>query len=103
MGDIGTTLSEIDEDMRYLGRSFCIVELYATVSGEGRLLCNLDWFLAAHLSEHAATVDAKAATTRSTRDKTLIDDFIESDIGFSGLNRVVTEAMVEGVSSLQKM
>jgi hypothetical protein len=40
--EIGKTVAEIDLELVYLRRSFCILEVYATLAGGARLLCTLD-------------------------------------------------------------
>jgi hypothetical protein len=40
--EIGKTVAEIDLELVYLRRSFCILEVYATLAGNARLLCTLD-------------------------------------------------------------
>jgi hypothetical protein len=100
---IGFTVAELDDDwieagnMMYFQRSFCILELYATVSGGGRLLCytgqqpdEIEDFLEGH------PIDAQQASTRRPKDKELIDDYITSDIGFAKFNAAVAEHALRG-------
>jgi hypothetical protein len=90
---IGKTLAEIDGQMHYLNRPFCILELYETVVSNAELLC-YPCVLAkgAKLREMLAErpVDAEAATTRNPEDKGLIDDFIRTTTGFERVNMSAT-------------
>jgi hypothetical protein len=89
---IGTTIAEIDFDFNYLRRSFCILELYATLVGGGRLVCKTTPSFTVNFA--GRSVDAAEASTRRPADKALIDSFIETEIagGFEEFNRVVTAA-----------
>jgi hypothetical protein len=97
---IGMTLAEIDSELSYLRRSFCILELYATIVGGAKLLCKGEYvpeILSEKLSEQP--ISAKAAETRRLQDKELIDEFISSSIGFAEFDRVVTDAAIAGAQT----
>jgi hypothetical protein len=98
--EIGLTIAEIDEDVEYLKRSFCILELYATFAGGAQLLCQMNHMRAILMEHGPQLVDARAAATRSIQDKQLIDGFIESEIGFETFNRTVAEAVADGTQTL---
>ena len=94
------TLAEIDSELSYLRRSFCILELYATIVGSAKLLCKGEYvpeILSEKLSEQP--ISAKAAETRRLQDKELIDEFISSSIGFAEFDRVVTDAAIAGAQT----
>ena len=70
--EIGLTLAELDIDPQaYLTRSFCILELLATVQGDAKLLVQMNFLKAFGVAAELATrpVDAKAAQTRREKDK----------------------------------
>lgn len=80
----------------YLTRSFCILELFATVDGGAKLLVQMNvvraYDVAAELA--ARPVDAKAAKTRGEGAKEKIDGFVEGmEGGFETLNTTITEAI----------
>jgi hypothetical protein len=94
----------------YLERSFCILELYAAVIGGAEMICNSGWKPAdvQKLLEKSkpdeswpwaaywrGPIDSKAASTRRTEDKELIDQFITDSIGFEQLNKLITEALCD--------
>lgn len=95
--EIGLTLAELDLDLQaYLTRSFCILELFATVDGGAKLLVQMNvvraYDVAAELA--ARPVDAKAAKTRGEGAKEKIDGFVEGmEGGFETLNATITEAI----------
>ena len=65
--EIGLTLAELDFDPQaYLTRSFCILELLATVQGDAKLLVQMHFLKAFGVAAELAArpVDAKAAQTR---------------------------------------
>jgi len=95
--EIGLTLAELDMDPQaYLTRSFCILELLATVQGDANLLVQMHFLkafgVAAELA--ASPVDAKVAQTRRKKDKATIDGFVEAmPGGFETLNATITDAI----------
>jgi len=95
--EIGLTLAELDFDPQaYLTRSFCILELLATVQGDATLLVQMHFLRAfgVALDLAARPVDAKAAQTRREKDKATIDGFVEAmPGGFETLNATITEAI----------
>jgi len=95
--EIGLTLAELDYDPQaYLARSFCILELLATVQGDATLLVQMHFLKAFGVSAELAArpVDAKAAQTRREKDKATIDGFVEAmPGGFERLNATITEAI----------
>jgi len=99
---IGLTLAELDFDLQaYLTRSFCVVELLATVQGGATLLVQMHYLRAFGVAAELAArpVDAKAAKTRREADKEKIDGFVEAmPGGFEKLNATVTEAIKEAAA-----
>jgi len=95
--EIGLTLAELDLDLQtYLTRSFCILELLATVQGDAKLLVQMHFLKAFDVAAELAAnpVDAKAAQTRRDKDKATIDGFVEAmPGGFEKLNATITEAI----------
>ena len=95
--EIGLTLAELDLDPQaYLARSFCILELLATVECGATLLVQMHFLRAygAALDLAASPVNAKAAQTRDPTDKATIDGFVEAmPGGFEKLNATITEAI----------
>jgi len=80
----------------YLTRSFCILELLATVQGDAKLLVQMHFLKAFDVAAELAArpVDAKAAQTRREKDKATIDGFVEAmPGGFETLNATITEAI----------
>jgi len=95
--EIGLTLAELDIDPQtYLTRSFCILELLATVQGGANLLVQMHYLKAFDVAAELAArpVDAKAAQTRREKDKATIDGFVEAmPGGLERLNATITEAI----------
>lgn len=109
IGRIGCTLVELDNDLSYLKRSFCILEIYATVNEGADLLCfprglidrSAELFQAnriAKINRAAEQIDAEQATTRALEDKQVIDGFIQNTIGFEKLNDIVGGAIKNGLA-----
>ena len=102
--EIGLTLAELDFDLQaYLTRSFCILELFATVEGGAKLLVQMNvvraYDVAAELA--ARPVDAKAAKTRGEGAKEKIDGFVEGmEGGFETLNTTITEAIKAAAAAI---
>ena len=100
--EIGLTLAELDLDPQaYLARSFCILELLATVECGATLLVQMHFLRAygAALDLAASPVNAKAAQTRDPTDKATIDGFVEAmPGGFEKLNATITEAIKEAAA-----
>ena len=95
--EIGLTLAELDMNPQaYLTRSFCILELLATVQGDAKLFVQIHLLRAFGVATELAAnpVDAKAAQTRREKDKATIDGFVEAmPGGFERLNATITEAI----------
>jgi len=95
--EIGLTMAELDMDPQsYLTRSFCILELLATVQGDAKLLVQMHFLRAFDVAAELAArpVDAKKAQTRRDKDKATIDGFVEAmPGGFEKLNATITEAI----------
>ena len=100
--EIGLTLAELDIDPQtYLTRSFCILELLATVQGDAELLVQMNFLKAFDVTAELAArpVDAKAAQTRREKDKATIDGFVEAmPGGFETLNATITKAIKEAAA-----
>ena len=89
----------------YLTRSFCILELFATVEGGAKLLVQMHVVRAFDVAAELAArpVDARAAKTRREADKAKIDGFVESmEGGFERLNTTITEAIKEAAAVIAK-
>ena len=103
---IGLTLAELDFDLQaYLTRSFCVVELLATVQGGATLLVQMHMVRAVDVAAELAArpVDAKAAKTRREADKAKIDGFVEAmPGGFETLNATITKAIKEAAAVIAK-
>jgi len=99
---IGLTLAELDFDLQaYLTRSFCVVELLATVQGGATLLVQMNVVRAVDVAVELAArpVDARAAKTRREADKEKIDGFVEAmPGGFETLNATITKAIKEAAA-----
>ena len=104
--EIGLTLAELDFDLQaYLTRSFCILELFATVEGGAKLLVQMHFLRAFDVEAELAArpVDARAAKTRRDADKAKIDGFVESmEGGFERLNTTITEAIKEAAAVIAR-
>jgi len=103
---IGLTLAELDFDLQaYLTRSFCVVELLATVQGGATLLVQMHFLRAFGVAAELAArpVDAKTAKTRREADKAKIDGFVKAmPGGFKKLNATVTKAIKEAAAVIAK-
>ena len=95
--EIGLTLAELDLDPQaYLTRSFCILELFASVEAGVPLLVQMHFLRAFDMAAKLAAkpVDARAAQTRREKDKSTIDGFVEAmPGGFEKLDATITEAI----------
>ena len=104
--EINLTIAELDFDLQaYLTRSFCILELFATVEGGAKLLVQMHYLRAFDVAAELAArpVDARAAKTRREADKAKIDGFVESmEGGFERLNTTITEAIKEAAAVIAK-
>ena len=104
--EINLTIAELDLDLQaYLTRSFCILELFATVEGGAKLLVQMHVVRAFDVeAERAARpVDAAKAKTRREADKAKIDGFVEAmPGGFERLNATITTAIKEAAAVIAK-
>ncbi len=104
--EINLTIAELDMDLQaYLTRSFCILELFATVEGGAKLLVQMHFLRAFDVAAELAArpVDARAAKTRREADKAKIDGFVESmEGGFERLNTTITEAIKAAAAVIAK-
>ena len=104
--EIGLTLAELDFDLQaYLTRSFCILELFATVEGGAKLLVQMHYLRAFGVEAELAArpVDAAKAKTRREADKAKIDGFVEAmPGGFERLNATITTAIKEAAAVIAK-
>lgn len=92
--EIGILMAFLDKDLSYLGRSFCILELYAAVSGDVALLVKTNAWTSSAVFERYGPIDVSKATARNPDDKKLIDEFISSlPGGHARLNEAVTDAI----------
>ena len=95
--EIGLTLAELDMDPQaYLTRSFCIVEIYASVHAGATLLVQMHYLRAFGVAAALAArpVDAKKAQTRNEKDKKKIDGFVGAmPGGFETHNATITAAI----------
>lgn len=72
---------------RYTKRSFCLAESFAAIVGN----CKYEMFL--HASCTHTSIDSKAANSRKSEDKRVIDELIENTIGFSRLDNAMAAAL----------
>ena len=107
IGKLGFTLAELDNAPgKYLGRSFCMVEMFETINSGGKLCIYMNPVRASHIAAQleAEPIDARAATTRREEDKLQIDGFVEAmEGGFERLNATITRVVKESaVAVLRK-
>ena len=102
IGAIGLTVIELDVHNRYLKRSFCILESYATVKEHSELVC-----LPAGVTREARFpcdgqlypeihVQSKNAQTWQAKDKGLIDAYILNNVGFEKLDSIIKHEITHG-------
>ena len=84
--EIGCTMAEIDSEMEYARRSYCLFEAFATVRAKKPLLCQTP----PEVQLHMLQIQSQHAKTRSAADKHLIDSFIEGTIGFEEFDKTMT-------------
>jgi len=100
--EIGLTLAELDFNLQaYLTRSFCILELFASVDAGATLLVQMNVVRAFDVAVELAArpVDARVAQTRREKDKATIDGFVEAmPGGFETLNATITEAITKAAA-----
>jgi hypothetical protein len=97
--DISTTVVEVDQSLVYFGRSFCILEIYATVAAgdKATLVCHTHAYGDVMKGKLASSpIDSRNATTKRSSDKALIDAFIRDSIGFDAFDLAVTKGILEG-------
>merc|ERR1712032_1319275 len=93
---IGCTVSEIDNDFAYFGRTFCIFEVWSTVAANGNLFMKVNYDSnGVKYWMNAKPVRSSEATTRNPEDKQRIDELISNTVGFEAVNKI-TDAMLEG-------
>ena len=105
IADIGCTVVELDnEPHAYLSRSFCVLEVYATVNSGARLLIQTDYVRAARMQSllDSKPVQSQAASSWDTEAKVVIDAFIEQTIGFAQMDEIVTKAMIGGAKKVMQ-
>ena len=104
--EINLTIAELDFDLQaYLTRSFCILELFATVEGGAKLLVQMHVVRAFDVEAELAArpVDAAKAKTRREADKAKIDGFVEAmPGGFERLNATITTAIKEAAAVIAR-
>ena len=104
--EINLTIAELDVDLQaYLTRSFCILELFATVEGGAKLLVQMHFLRAFDVEAELAArpVDAAKAKTRREADKAKIDGFVEAmPGGFERLNATITTAIKEAAAVIAR-
>jgi hypothetical protein len=96
---IGITMAELPctSDLSYFRRSFCILELYATLKGRADLMFSVPGDGAGmKRALEAEPINTAAAATRSLDDKDLIDAFITQSLGFERMDAAVTAAAIKG-------
>ena len=101
--EIGFTMVELDNNPRhYLGRSFCILEVLATVVGGARMGMVINLARAFDIEAELCRCPVKSAEamTWATEDKELIDGFIRERVGggFEGLDQLVTKSIIQGAA-----
>jgi len=112
--DIGMTAVSLTsgKGIGNIDRSFCVLELYATVAGKCKFvvyqtITNYKNLMRLYLGQDKAAVPAKMrqnwmgpvdtenARTRNSNDKLLVDEFVRSIEGsFSKVNKVVSDAVI---------
>jgi hypothetical protein len=114
---IGCTVAEIDPDLKYVGRTFCVFEVYASFAGNCKFLAlqQLDEKMTESMEEgetidayvkrrlKTKPVDCASATTRDPQDKEKIDNYIKGlPGGFENVNKDVTAAVLLGAEGMAK-
>lgn len=100
--EIGHTLVEMDENVTYLSRSFCVFEVFASVEGEAEI--NVWCSEMSRKRNKRAVMDKivaipvkiEDAKARDPEDKARIDEFITESVGFETLDAEVAQAIAEG-------
>jgi len=110
IGSIGRTICEVDNNETYFTRSFCMLEVYASVFKKSALTVSVtSTFMirqpAAKLAKmlnvaQNIKVDSEKASCRNEEDKATIDKYIYDNVGFSKLNEVVRHAILQSMDSL---
>jgi hypothetical protein len=112
IGAAGITVAEMRDfgstnDLSYLWRSFCLLEVFYTIHSKGKLLVcglpvqdlNYNEFLkvaGADERQRREMVESSSAKCRSRAHKEQIDRFIANSVGFDKLDKLVLSAIVEG-------
>jgi hypothetical protein len=108
---IGCTVAEIDTDLAYCKRTFCVFEVYASFAGKAKFLAVTpidsvgggDFLSALKDSLEKRPVTSAKATTRDPEDKETIDNYIKKlPGGFGKLDKDVTTAIQGGIQGIEK-
>jgi predicted DNA-binding WGR domain protein len=86
-------IAEVDGELRYFERSFCLFEVWSAVEAKCTLLCDTHPRTGAHLTSGARTIDSAAAKSGDPADKAKIDSMIEATIGFEQLDQLLTQTV----------
>jgi len=92
---IDCTIAEIDEDLTWLTRLFCLFEGFVTIQCGAKLLCQAPRGAVAKLREQP--IKSANAHSRSSGDKALINSFINDTVGFDELDRRLTEVLQQAL------
>ena len=98
-------VAAIDDTFEYTSRSFYVLEVYAAVVGEATLICDQVGCLSSYVQKRLQhrPLQSQLATTRDERDKKLIDNFIKEHVGFDNLDRIVTQAVINGSHQVEQL
>ena len=94
----------IDPHLEYTQRSFCVLEVFAALSGGVGITCYSpgEWYdVVRHKMEDRLAKDpirSEWAQTRDPADKCKIDEYVRERVGFRELDRAVTKGILEASS-----
>jgi len=83
---IGTTIARPDEE--YFSRSFCILEIFATIDNEKKLL-----FPVINPIKSSFQVKSEDAKSKDPEGKKLVDEFIREKCGFEKLDKTLQKEL----------
>merc|ERR1712217_154479 len=102
MGEFNHAEGRITRDnVPYLRRSFCVLEVFATLNGGGELFVQTNWNKSSMQGALESTpVNCAAATTRSEKQQEIIQNFIKDSIGFEKMDALLNQAALFGSDKL---
>ena len=97
-------VASVTREHGYLGRLFCVLELFAAVKAGKKLLVahNLPSFLDEMERYCDKNVGSKNAQARSPKDKEKISGYIQQSVGFAHVDAVARKAFYEGCEFVDK-